>query len=129
MQSMTTTPTLQAVQNQFTQWRNQKEHRREAIPDELWNSVISLSSQYGRSQLCKTLGLNSSVLKSKLDNCHPISNPDSNHFVEIRLDSVEESLVACTRLEVERLDGSRMRFHFQEGKTVPISSLIQTFLS
>ena len=128
MNPLTTTPTLQAVQNQFVQWRNQKQHGREAIPEELWESVISLSSQHSRSQLCKALGLNSSALKSRLDNCHPISNQNSNPFVEVRLDSVEES-VACSRVEVERLDGSRMRIHFQEGKSVPVASLIQTFMS
>jgi len=65
MKALTTTPTLQAVQNQFVQWRNQKQHGREAIPEELWESVISLSSQYSRSQLCKALGLNSSVLPGR----------------------------------------------------------------
>jgi len=87
MKSITTTPTLQSLQKQFEQWRKQKQHGREPIPEELWNSVISLSSQYSRGQLCKAFGLNSSILKSKLDNRHPISKQESNHFVEVHLNS------------------------------------------
>ena len=124
-----TTPTLQSVQNQFEDWRNQKKHGREAIPEALLASVMSLSPQYSRSQLCKALYRNSSVLKSKLDTHPSFSTQESGPFVEVRLDSVEETIVACNRVEIERLDGSRMRIHFQEGKSVPVTSLIQTFLS
>ena len=129
MKSIESPPNLQSVEKQFEQWRNQKTHRREAIPEELWNSVICLSSQYSRSQLSKILHLNSSVLKSKLENHHTISKPTDESFVEVRFDSIEESSGTCSRLEVERRDGSRMRFHFEDRSSVPICSLIQTFLS
>lgn len=123
------TSNLQAVQKQFEQWRNQKRSRREPIPEELWESVISLSSQYGRGHLCKTLGLNSSALKSRLENYGSISKQqESNHFVEVRLNPADESGAICSKIEVERPDGSRMRIHFQEGVNMPIPSLIHSFL-
>ncbi len=56
--------TLEAVQSDFHQWRQQKTNARTPVPLHLREKAIALQANFGSSQITKALGINHSMLKS-----------------------------------------------------------------
>lgn len=56
--------TLEAVQSDFHQWRQQKPNARTPIPLHLREKAIALRADFSSNQITKALGINHSMLKS-----------------------------------------------------------------
>ena len=57
--------TLEAVLNDFSQWRKTRK-KRCAIPEELWQKTFSLLNRYPINKICNALGLNRSQIAEVL---------------------------------------------------------------
>ncbi|MGK5091317.1 hypothetical protein WDW89_04780 [Deltaproteobacteria bacterium TL4] len=124
-------PTLEEVLRQFEAWRLHKRHSREKIPEVLWQKASSLISHYPVSVIAKTLSLNHSVFKRRLQKKEVVAmeRKSADEFVEANLDFPSLfSLSACQQVEFERSDGSRMRLVSSDHQGFDIYSLMTTFL-
>jgi len=97
-------PTLEEVQGLFDRWRKEKKHRH-PIPQDLWQSAVSLSTQHSINTISKHLHLSYNDLKARA--VHAGRAPASRNppaFIELAaLTGVE-----CT-IEMEKPSGERMR--------------------
>ena len=93
--------TLTEIQNNFTDWRENRGHLKEKIPNELWQQVASVYSTYPPSVICRRLGLSSQSLKTAMQGDGFASfapNPDDAPVIN--------ELAVC-ELSLERL-GTRL---------------------
>ena len=130
---------LEVVQEQFTEWRNQKRKIRQPIPDSLWQAAIALIPNYTKSEIVRTLGLNYSALKQRLEERNatrsdlvPTSEPQAVRLIEVdvssALPSCQSHSIFCDRIDVERRDGSRLSLYAKEGHSLDGIVLLKTFL-
>jgi len=61
MQSLT----LDQVEKAFQDWRQGRSHKREAIPQKLWDMALQLTPHYQRSHICLRLKLSGHQFKCK----------------------------------------------------------------
>jgi len=59
-------PSLEAVHEQFQQWR-QTRKRRKPIPEKLWHAAVQLVGQHSVHRVSKTLRLNYTELKRRIE--------------------------------------------------------------
>lgn len=63
---MNTSPlTIDAVEQQFRQWRAIKQHHRVKIPDFLWNKIKILLGHYKLSQITRRLKISTKQLRAQ----------------------------------------------------------------
>ena len=126
------TLSLVEAQQRFAEWRAQKQSRREPIPTELWNLAGEVTKRHSQHEVAKALGLSSSALCKKRQETLNASNPSpqkqpSPKFVEINA-SPSQSTMSCTRIEIERSDGHRMRLFSSVECPFEIKEIIQNFI-
>ena len=125
---------LEEVQEQFIEWRKQKRQLRQTIPDPLWQAAIALLPNYTKSEIVRTLGLNYSALKQRLEESSPAPSSETQmvQLVEVDFSSAAPSYqprsIFCDRVEVERQDGSRLSLYAKEGDSLDGIVLLKTFL-
>ena len=119
------TSQLEAVQTQFSDWRKNRKGRRDRIPESLWDAAASLSDGFSINELSKTLRLNHSSLKERVETTQldPSEETCRATFIEFPplnppTDSTEVSL------ELEKA-GATMKVH-AKGR-IDVASLVQTF--
>ncbi len=59
------------VLQQLNEWRHQKAHLNEPIPDRLWHLVFELATQYGASQIRRLCSISNKQYKSKYQAFYP----------------------------------------------------------
>ncbi len=127
----TSLKTLKEVLAQFSHWRKQKSHPREAIPEELWHQAITLFPEYSQKQICQTLGLNTSAFSTHRQKYQNGAKESEQTFVEVKR---QASLMRTSHphqrplplMEFERSDGCKLRLFETQG--FPPNSFIQDFL-
>lgn len=126
--------TLEELEVQFQAWRNQKKYSRERVPEELWEKAIALTTRYGVALLIKRLNLNYHGFKSRLEKrrLEPpavIQTESPSAFVAVDVPfSLPSCLPTCAQVEVERVDGTRMRLYAPANQSFDVHSLMNTFL-
>lgn len=126
----TKTPSFDEAIIHFRDWRAQKKHVREKIPEALWQEAIALSADYPVRQLSQKLGFDPKALRKRMEAEKGLRSLVSQNidFVEAQftLPSFSSGLI-CEQVEFERADGSRMRLQTsKEG--FDVTSLMSTFL-
>lgn len=58
---------LEAVERAFARWRRAKKSPSEPVPEGLWDQALAAAQVHGRSRTAKRLGLNHSILKSRVE--------------------------------------------------------------
>ena len=129
--NLSTSPSLEAVLERFSVWRDSKKHLRERIPEELWSAALSLLPDYGSTYISKELRLNLTSLKQAQKRQKPTSLGGKRivEFSEVNAPfSFSSSLkFSCHRIELERGDGCRMSLY--PGKeSIDVEALVTTFL-
>ncbi len=130
---------LQEVQQQFIEWRQQKKFLHEKIPIKLWKAAAQLIPKYSLTKVTRTLKISVAPLKQKIKKYHSSINQSSKEvgFVEVnRTLSSHQSLsvplpqsrILCDRVEIQKKDGSRLTLYSQEGTTLDGKILIRAFL-
>lgn len=124
---MTTTQlTIDAVEQQFEQWRSNKQPR-EQIPVYLWNLVQQLMDFYSPGTIIKRLKLSTKQMRSK--GLLPLKNNISQEeapFVDVKLPP-PPLLTHPSQLTIERADGTRLSCINLSNEQFALS--IKTFLN
>ena len=116
---------LEAVQAQFSDWRKNRKGRRDRIPESLWDAAASLADGFSVNELSKTLRLNHSSLKERVETLQngPPEEPCLTTFIEFPpLNSPADSTEVS--LELEKA-GAIMKVHAKGH--IDVLSLVQTF--
>ena len=116
---------LEAVQTQFSDWRKNRKGRRDRIPESLWDAAASLADGFSVNELSKTLRLNHSSLKERVETLQngPPEEPCLTTFIEFPpLNSPADSTEVS--LELEKA-GTIMKVHAKGH--IDVLSLVQTF--
>jgi len=120
-------PPLEAVQEQFESWRQTRRHR-SPIPEELWQAAISLCKNNSIYEISKALHLSYTKLKERvsaskaLDATEASSHPD---FIE--LDFGRPVFPLEYAIEMEAKNGAKMRIQIQGGKDFDLPGLVESF--
>ncbi len=119
---------LHHVTQQFAQWRASRTTPRGRIPQPLWAQAIALTHHLPLTRVAHQLGLTPQVLKRRRDAPRPVAGAPSAaappDFVEVQVPAWP---AATAEVEVQRVDGTRLRITYRDG--VPaLVPLLQTFL-
>jgi len=131
--AMTINNSLDQVKRQFEKWRANPNRDRK-IPDTLWKQVAPLLTQYKKSEILKTLGVNHQQLKSHLPaamNKNAISVVKRAHIIKkhdrfISFELPSQAIDNGYQLEVQRLDGTVLRLRHVNPHT--LDNLLTSFL-
>jgi len=111
-------PRLQAARRRFEHWRRTRKVG-SRIPRPLWAHAVKLAQSYGIHPTAKALGLDYSALKKHVESASPspvAASAKPVTFVELAAPS-GLGMPECI-LELEDVEGSKMRLHFK-GIDVP----------
>ena len=78
---MSTSLTLNMVEQDFSQWRKNRNNRTDPIPEELWHKVATIRSKYKNSEICSRLRLSGTQFKAKAVEESQLSSPNTTTFV------------------------------------------------
>ena len=102
--------------------KTHKGYRR--LPDSLWSAAVKLARRYGVNQTAKTLRLDYSGLKKRLESTVSDTRPDAppgSGFIEL-LPSELTAAAECI-LECEDARGTRLRLHFKGPQLPDLAAL------
>jgi hypothetical protein len=127
--------TLDEAKRHFEDWRKERKSLREPIPEKLWEIAVSLTGQHSLTDIVKALHLGHNNLKERAEKHYELirsDNPPQATFVEVTV-PIRESLtpvrpVGCSRVELEKRDGTRMHLIANSEQGFDPSLLIQAFL-
>lgn len=120
---------LERVQRRFERWR-QTRRIPSRIPGPLWASAVRMASTYGIAQTAKTLRVNCTALKKRIEHEAvvgprvPQESPVAT-FLELAAPTRVGSC-QCT-LELENASGAKMRIHLQGAETPDLAALSRSF--
>ena len=123
---------LAALIHRFDHWRQTRTSRREPIPDPLWDQAILLTSGLALSRVAKRLRLNRQELKRRCAKAMPaasavVAAPSPPDFIEVTADSCWPDPTRAMVVEMERVDGTRLRLEYPETPP-PVEVLVRAFL-
>jgi hypothetical protein len=112
--------TLEEAREQFTTWRSQP-HRVRRIPEELWDTAVSLCREHSICKVSRILRLDYNALKERIQRSG--SSPSRRPFVELG------NLLPQTGVFVECNDGARhqMRVHCTGPIDACVVDLVKAF--
>jgi hypothetical protein len=118
---------LTQLTHHFAQWRQSRRTLRGRIPQELWAQAVALTATLPVARVAHPLGLTPHALKRRREALNspatPLSSPQAPHFVEV----AAAWRTPTTEVEVQRLDGTRLRITYSDAAPALVS-LLQTFL-
>jgi hypothetical protein len=125
----TIAPTLEQVRQRFESWR-QRRKKRTRIPQNLWQAAIALSEEYSICHLSKTLRVNYTTLKSKVENANTTEEGPSDtlpaRFIELPAPVVP---LRESTIEMIKSDGAVMRVHVKGADCLDLVELGRAFLA
>ena len=99
-------PTLESVSLHFADWRHQRRHLREAIPDSLWFEVASLLDRYSVAAIARELKLKPQQMREKTE----CLIPDAPKFIGVSLPRASDSL-NISGIELVHSNGLTLKLH------------------
>ena len=106
-------PTLEEVRDKFQLWRNNKQGRRR-IPDALWQSAVELCKDHSLLNVSRTLRLNYTALKHRVQSTQKIAAPSSGYCSEfVEVDFEQSMLCSECIVELETPNGAKMKMYFK----------------
>jgi len=120
---------LEGVQRRFERWRQTRKIPAR-IPGPLWASAVRMASTYGIAHTAKTLRVNYTALKKRIEHEAVVSPsvPKESRgatFLELAPPTRAGSC-RCT-LELENASGAKMRVHLQGDETPDLAALSRSF--
>jgi hypothetical protein len=121
---------LDQLAKQFENWRQNRSHPSERIPQTLWNQAAALATELPSSRVAPHLRLSPSDL-----NKHMVAQPQSTSrlpvpalsFVEVPMAPEYPMVKSGTEIELQRADGARLHLH-SDDVTLPLAALVRAFL-
>jgi hypothetical protein len=121
---------LDRVARQFEQWRRNRSHPSERIPQTLWDQATALAAGRPYSQVAKHLRLSPNDLKKHLtaqQQPTPQGPAPALSFVEVPLAPASCPASSGTEIELQRADGARLRLRSGES-TLSLAAVVRAFL-
>ncbi len=120
---------LSDSQQQFQAWRLQKSHSKERIPEHLWQLAVQFCDTHPLTRVAKHLNLDVGSLRQHRQRLTAKPTvPSSLRFVELDVSPAPSNSSRCQRVELERVDGVRMRLYCEATHDFDVTSLIHSFL-
>jgi hypothetical protein len=125
------------LQSRFIQWRANRKHKREPIPDELRDAALEMSRRYPPSLLRRVLKIQLCRLTPKAETHPRRSKRQQAQTAFFKLSPPQASLGAeslapqtstAYRLQLERQDGSRLTLTLPSLDAATLSALCADFL-
>ena len=116
-------PRLQAARQRFQHWRRTRKVG-SRIPGPLWGNAVKLAESYGIHPTARALGLDYNALKKRLESVSPsavATSAEAATFVELAA-STGVGMPECI-LELENVEGARMRLHFKGIEAPDLAAL------
>ena len=125
----TSAPTLEQVRQRFEFWRKRRK-KRTRIPQNLWQAAIALSEEYSICHLSKTLRVNYTTLKSKVENANATEEGPSHTLATpfIEFQAPAAPFIEST-IEMIKSDGSVMRMHVKGAGAFDLVEMGRAFLA
>ncbi len=122
---------LAQLAQRFDHWRHSRPTPRPRIPQSLWDQAVSLTAVLPVSRVAKRLRLSTNDLKQHCAAKSPMHAAEAASaavgFVEVTAASAWPIPLPSTEIELQRVDGARLRIHVHELQ-LPITALVRTFL-
>jgi hypothetical protein len=125
---------LLALKEQFDSWRQSRPTSRTPIPDDLWQTAISLLRLYPASTIGGVCRLHPAALKkraaaalTKNSSAQP-RGLSKEAFFQIKTADLQKDFSSPCRLQIERPDGSRLTLFLPTLDSSTISALCAGFL-
>lgn len=124
---------LQALQEEFDHWRQNRSGAGERIPEALWAKAVELSRVLPTSRVAKPLRLSQTALRDRrLGKTSKLAKTATKRSVQfIELPASAEPSASPTQapisVELERTDGARLRLRFAQPPA--FDALIKSFLA
>lgn len=116
---------LQGVTEQLTQWRQRRAKvRGSRIPPALWSEILRVAEVLSVPHVAKYLRLKPQALKRRRGEVETTPLAAAPRFVEV---TPVAGLSGAVAVEVQRLDGARLRITYSESSPA-LAPLLQTFL-
>ena len=125
-----TAPPLDHVAAQFAQWRQQRTHPSERIPQALWDQAVALTRELSYRYVAQQLRLSPSDLKQQMRAQHaPACQAPASPvpFVEVPQPPAGSPTSPETEIELQRADGARLRLRTGNA-TLPFAAVVRAFL-
>ncbi len=123
-------PQLDHVAAQFAQWRQQRAHPSERIPQVLWEQAVALTQEVPYSHVAKQLRLSPSDLKQQMRAQLASTSPTPASpipFVEVPQTPALSTALPETEIELQRADGARLRLRTGNA-TLALAAVVRAFL-
>jgi len=103
--------------------KKHKSYRR--LPDSLWSTAVKLAQTYGVNRTARTLRLDYSGLKKRLEESTVVATPPDTAFGPkfIELLPSEPTATAECALECRRPDGTTIRIHLKGSQLPDLAAL------
>jgi hypothetical protein len=129
-QEMTILPEdLEALRRRFAEFRS-TQPMRSRLPEPLWAAAAEAATRYGVHPIARALHLDYTGLKKQVaqrDQSKPKrTTPASPAFLEL-VGPAASAVTACT-VEVEAVQGGKLRLDLQAVATTELAHLIRAFL-
>ena len=118
---------VEAVRRRLDQWRRTRRHKRERIPEALWEAIGRLARGYGVSRSARALGVDYYDLKqrSATPNGKSHATSGSSGFVEVHL-PMPMAPAPCV-IELEDCSGTRMVMRLPGATAAEAAALVEAF--
>jgi hypothetical protein len=120
---------LERLTKRVAVWREQREHPRSRVPQDLWNEAIAMARIRGVYQTAKAIGFGYSELKARVDNAANVQlEREQTAFIEVQMPTVPPS-VGQARMVVELTSGRgrRMRIEVSDARSMDLGGLAEAF--
>ena len=121
-------PQLHSLSDRLQRWRATRQ-RGQRIPEEIWNSAVTLARVHGLNPTAAALKLNYYDLQRRLgtDAIGRPRPPAQSNFIEVASPSTSSSCKSDT-LELVRASGSRVILRLADTNPKDLRPLVQLFL-
>ena len=124
-------PALESARARFKSWRTSKD-RGHRIPDELWDLAISLVGEFTAYRVAKSLGLDFSALKKRLEkrssSRSPSKKPDAT-TPAFREHSASSTLAPLQSVvEIESASGTKIRVQLSGADSSALANFLRDLL-
>ena len=127
---------LLELQARFDQWRANRKHKREPIPDQLRDAALEMSRRYPSSLLRQVLKIQLCRLMPKAKNNARRSKPQQQTAffklpqpaASLDAESLTPQTSTACRLQLERPDGARLSLTLPSLDAATLSALCADFL-
>jgi hypothetical protein len=120
---------LDQLAAQFEHWRQHRSHAHERIPTPLWDQAVALTETLAPSRVATHLRLGVADLKKQIALRHGDPAPATPvGFVEVPPPPASPHGRGGFEVELQRMDGARLRIHAPAAAALPLAAMVQSFL-